>query len=523
MRRVNVCLSRTIALPVFHASKTLYFAFLSRNFKGQTTSMNWFKKAGHNVRLAYIFTFFYWAANSILFQQILAGYVFQLTQSNKPVGIVNGIKGILQLVFSLPAGIASDRVRRDLILKFSGIIGICTSILTWYALLHSSLILLYGAFASWGVFTAFQNPSMEALFADSIPHGKRSFPFMVKYVICNVALICGPLACIVLFIKFGNSWKIEELTPVLCFGVVLAFIGSLLLFRFNDSLTLEDEFGIQTPTKTKKTKLETIPCNSPPLKTPTFENGFRVEYNYSDDEAEEEENFKDSSCPLIQTSEHENAINENTILLTKNCTNILVHPHEEDKFLCLRYKHVPIIIFISDFIISNGAGMTISFFPLFFKQEYGLSPIQVSWIFIAQPVLVIFLSFQSQRVSKRIGRMPIIILTRIISVICLICMTFVKPLALQIVFFLLRGGLMRCSQPLRRSLLMDAVPKKLRARWNALESLSVFSWSGSAFVGGYLIDTYDYRMCFLITSFVYAAGVTLELVLLPLTKHARER
>lgn len=461
---------------------------------------------------------------SILFQQILAGYVFQLTKSNKPVGIVNGIKGILQLVFSLPAGVASDRVRRDRILKFSGAIGICTSIVTWYALLHSSMVLLYGAFASWGVFTAFQNPSMEALFADSIPHGKRSFPFMVKYIICNVALICGPLACIVLFINFGNSWEIEELTPVLCFGVLLALIGSILLFQFNDSYAVEDEFSGETPTQGgKKAKVKSDRCTSPPLKTPTFENGFRVEYNYSDDEQEEQADSKDPTRPIGQASGQESVINENTILLKEDGTNSLVSNRVDGKFLCLRYKHVPIIIFISDFIISNGAGMMISFFPLFFKQEYGLSPIQVSWIFIAQPILVIFLSFQSQRFSKRIGRMPIIIATRVISVACLICMTFVQPLALQILFFLLRGGLMRCSQPLRRSILMDAVPKRLRARWNALESLSVFSWSGSAFVGGYLIDAYDYRLCFLITSFVYSIGVTLELVLLPLTKHARER
>ncbi len=82
---------------------------------------------------------------------------------------------------------------------------------------------------------------------------------------------------------------------------------------------------------------------------------------------------------------------------------------------------------------------------------------------------------------------------------------------------------MRCSQPLRRSILMDHVPKEFRARWNALEGLAVFSWSGSAVLGGYLIDAYDYRTCFFITSFVYFAGLALELFLLPLTKHEMEK
>jgi MFS family permease len=83
--------------------------------------------------------------------------------------------------------------------------------------------------------------------------------------------------------------------------------------------------------------------------------------------------------------------------------------------------------------------------------------------------------------------------------------------------------MMRCSQPLRRSVLMDFVKREVRARWNALEGISVFSYSGSAVVGGYLVDQYDYRTCFFITSLVYFAGLSLELLLLPLTKHAVEK
>jgi len=55
--------------------------------------------------------------SSILFQQVIAGYVFVLTNSNKPVGIVKGIQGIAQLVFSFPAGYFADHTRRDRILR----------------------------------------------------------------------------------------------------------------------------------------------------------------------------------------------------------------------------------------------------------------------------------------------------------------------------------------------------------------------------------------------------------------------
>jgi MFS family permease len=155
-------------------------------------------------------------------------------------------------------------------------------------------------------------------------------------------------------------------------------------------------------------------------------------------------------------------------------------------------------------------------------KEYGLSPIQVNILFLCQPIVVMLLSVMSQQSSKWLGRMPIIVTTRIFATLCLLLMSFTKPIHLQILLFLLRGGTMRCSQPLRRSLLMDHVPKEYRARWNALENVAVFSWSGSAVLGGYLIDRFDYRSCFFITSIVYFFGVFMELLLIPLTRHAVE-
>ncbi|POM68832.1 Major Facilitator Superfamily (MFS) [Phytophthora palmivora] len=93
----------------------------------------------HNVWTAYVFTLFFWSARSILFQQVVAGYVFVLTNSNKPVGIVKGIQGISQLVFSLPGGYFADRMRRDTILKLSGAIGIVAAVITFFSVEMTSL------------------------------------------------------------------------------------------------------------------------------------------------------------------------------------------------------------------------------------------------------------------------------------------------------------------------------------------------------------------------------------------------
>ncbi|DAZ94522.1 TPA: hypothetical protein N0F65_001538 [Lagenidium giganteum] len=476
----------------------------------------WLNRFNHNVQVTYVFTFFFWAARSILFQQVISGYVFVLTNSNKPVGIVKGIQGISQLVFSFPAGYFADKTRRDTILKISGSLGVAGALLTAYAIQVTSINMLYVCFAIWGLFSAFQSPAMEALFADSIPHGKRSFPFMIKYNISNLAMIMGPLTSVLLFMYYGDAWQIAELRSVLFFGTILIAAASALLFQFNDDLALENEFDDLSNVEQQRRNSMT----DEPLRTPTESNNeMMLETAYSD--------VDDDDCaPKAKSAANEQTpllIQVQTISPTKKEESLAQPPLQHNaRFLCFTSAHVPWLVFASDFIISNGAGMTINFFPLFFKEEYNLSPIQVSALFICQPVLIMVLSYYSQRLSKFVGRMPIIVVTRLLSVVCLLSMSYAQPLALQIVLFLMRGGMMRCSQPLRRSILMDHVPKELRARWNALEGLSVFSWSGSAVIGGYLIDAYDYRTCFFITSFVYIFGMAIELFLLPLTKHAVE-
>ncbi|GAB9468802.1 hypothetical protein Gpo141_00006108 [Globisporangium polare] len=265
--------------------------------------------------------------------------------------------------------------------------------------------------------------------------------------------------------------------------------------------------------------------DSEPLRTPSFVgNDIEIEYNYSDVEEELEDQARAEELGNVMATE------ESSLIVSSGAGDMkATHADEQEppphvaRFLCFTSDHVPLILFLSDFIISNGAGMTINFFPLFFMQEYGLSPIHVSILFLVQPIVVMVLSYAGQRVSRHFGRMPIIVSTRIASTVCLLCMAFAQPLHLQILLFLMRGGMMRCSQPLRRSVLMDFVRREVRARWNALEGISVFSYSGSAVIGGYLVDMYDYRTCFFITSFVYFAGLSLELFLLPLTKHAIEK
>lgn len=59
---------------------------------------------------------------------------------------------------------------------------------------------------------------------------------------------------------------------------------------------------------------------------------------------------------------------------------------------------------------------------------------------------------------------------------------------------------MNSSKPLTKSILMDIVKKEQRGRWSALEAINAATWSGSAMLGGYLIDRYGIVQNFIITA-----------------------
>ncbi|KAK7242514.1 major facilitator superfamily protein [Aureococcus anophagefferens] len=124
----------------------------------------------------------------------------------------------------------------------------------------------------------------------------------------------------------------------------------------------------------------------------------------------------------------------------------------------------------ADVVSMLGSGMTIKFFPLFFWKEVGLTPIQVQVIYVLAPSGIAACSLVAQRASRRFGRVQTTVATKLAGISLLVAMSRVGAGVAE------------------------------RARWNAAESINLFSWSGSAALGGYLIDRHGYRVTFLVTA-----------------------
>ena len=164
------------------------------------------------------------------------------------------------------------------------------------------------------------------------------------------------------------------------------------------------------------------------------------------------------------------------------------------------------IVFLG-LVIGIGAGMTVQFFPVFFKNEYKLTPIATNIIYFFVAVFTGIMGIVTSRSVKIIGKIESIILVQAIAIINLLIIALIPPLIIVVPVFILRGSFMNSSQPVKNALIMDMVPKKNRAVFQSLQVLSQnFFWSLSAGFGGFLLQYYNFPILYISTSIIYFFG-----------------
>lgn len=93
----------------------------------------------------------------------------------------------------------------------------------------------------WGVAGGIFNGPMQALFADSIPKGDRSYWYTWSFAAYLVPSIAGPILAIVLFRVYGDKWTFDEMRPVFLVGLSLEVLPALLAWLLRDSLAVKEE------------------------------------------------------------------------------------------------------------------------------------------------------------------------------------------------------------------------------------------------------------------------------------------
>lgn len=382
---------------------------------------------------------------------MLSAYLFLLSGNNRDVGFVQGVNGSMQLLVAFPAGWLADHMRRDRVLRIAAALGAIAGCALLTALvLQLDVTYLFLAAALLGVYRGFNNPALESIYADSVPTGQSAL-YTAKHVVMQIAFSFGPVLSIVLFTFLGDSWKVSECRIVLLTGLGLMLAPIALMCFFDDDLTLG-----------KASEAIRIPKSESLLENPTEENEDRAR----------------GCCYAC------------------GCSPRLL---------------VPLVITSSDMLGALASGMTLKFFALFFMQQCQLQPTVVSTLGAVSSLAVTAASIGAQRASLWAGRAQVTLVTRLADIV-LLCMMAYAPTntrtakAALMAMHLARLAIANCTRPLLRSLLMDYVPKHHRGKVNALDSVRTLSWSGSAALGGLLIQAYGFQTTFLITAVIKLAS-----------------
>lgn len=410
-----------------------------------------------NITPILIYTFIVFSARSLWNQSVISAYVYLLkSEDPKFVGALTGLMGISQLFTSFPAGYLADKYRRDFMLKIGSIVGFIAAVSTFFAARSENFILLGCALAIWGLFWGICNTTTTALFADSIPKGSRSYWFTQRSMIRSLGGSCGPIMALVMFLRLGDDWNTTQCATVICIGQMLSIPALALLCFMNDDYCINHE------------------DNSTP--------GTEDETNHDDNN--ERELDVDELADVEEASEGEN--NGHPGVMTSESVsqkNIQCIPSE---------RVIPVLVALSDVLGGLASGMSIRYFPIFFLENLKLSPVNVQVIFIASTLCMTGMTRVSQWTGTKLGRIQATLIFKwtgvVLFFVMISCFDNGFPPLIICIIFVIRFSVMNAPGALTRSVLMDNVPRHERAKWSALESVTMFSWSGSAVIGGILVN-----------------------------------
>jgi len=387
--------------------------------------------------------------------------------------------GMAQLSTSLPSGWLADKYRRDTMLRVGSGIGFVAAISTFIASRMNSFVLLGSSLAIWGLFWGVVNTSVTALFADSIADGDRSYYFMQRTLIQQCGSLFGPIMALIMFAKLGDEWTLGQCSIVICAGQVLAIPALILLSFMNDDYCIQEKesAAYDTHTSSQDEIEDGLECAAGHNDSGSISDSLCGEENDSDVDQEHGcHNASEDGC-------------EDIALLVSDDLSA----EEHKAFFCIpANRAVPVFVASADVMSGLAAGMSIRYFPIFFMDNLQLNPAQVQVIFIVSMLSMAAMTRIAQWVGTKIGRVQTTVLCKWIGVFLLKAMISsqqrgMAPLYVCILY-VLRTAAMNSPSSLTRSVLMDHVPKGERGKWSALESVNMFSWAGSAAVGGLLVD-----------------------------------
>jgi len=180
---------------------------------------------------------------------------------------------------------------------------------------------------------------------------------------------------------------------------------------------------------------------------------------------------------------------------------------------------IPWLLYLSSFLVSLGGGLTLKFFPLYFKNEIGLNPADVQLIYAFVPITMLIVLFSVSALSSYLGRMPTVVVAKALGSAGIYLLGkgpawFNDSASILGTIFIIRTALMNSTNSIESGLVSDLVPQRNSLLWKSLEGIELAVWSGSSALGGVLIEGYGYSFAIMITAYIQFAGVFILICLI---------
>jgi MFS family permease len=157
-----------------------------------------------------------------------------------------------------------------------------------------------------------------------------------------------------------------------------------------------------------------------------------------------------------------------------------------------------------------GEGFFLPYFNLYFVNHLGVSTALFGLIDSATTCIAAVLTLGAPWLAERIGKLPTIIFTQLVSIPMLVTLGFVGFVPLVIVFYTLRYGSMNMADGLLDVFSMEAVPDRQRGLANSsYQAVFQVASAISTPLGGVMIVALGYMPIFLSGAVCYLLGVIL--------------
>uniref|UniRef100_A0A0G4GWL5 Major facilitator superfamily (MFS) profile domain-containing protein n=1 Tax=Chromera velia CCMP2878 TaxID=1169474 RepID=A0A0G4GWL5_9ALVE len=514
--------------------------------------------AVRNIYLVYAFRILNGLSLATRSGMMFDNYIFELSGDNKSLGNLVLQSSFAGLLVSPLAGFAVTYFRRKRanILRLSaGLLGFCI-VLNYYGIMNRSLSGMKASAVAWRAWYELVAVCSEALFADSIPQGQRSKFFVRRRLCTTLANGMGPLLTAAVLYFSANRWEFEVLERVLIFGVLLSVPQMAVLAGFVD-LWEEGEAEVEALDKKSREgerrsmedRMETGMAKGEEngkggsvelerekereSSSPTTTSARRMGEGKSDREIENGgrgEGESPQGGPASSVGERRSPADARTPLISRerdvrgrmraaaggpsvessaaarrssvNPNSVVVLPRQR-RLLCLTAEAVPWIILLTTCVTFSGAGMSVKYFGLFFRTEFGLSPLQLCLMHFFYTLSMASFTWAAQKVSRQLGRAQTSALFAVGGIVCMVLLARARYLPVVLLCYFVRGSLQNAASPLDKSIVMDYVQPRWRGLWQSLQVAPAVIWAASAFLGGRIADRYSYRTTYMFTAGIY--------------------